>query len=253
MWAKLDDSFAVHRKVLRAGLEATGLYARCLAYAAGQHSDGKLDRGAIQMLAGVAHWEEISEALITAGLWEKTSDGNYRIHDFLDYNLSARDAKTLRKAAKERMKRYRVRSREQTKNEPQTNSEVPCLVLSTSSLSSLGKEKKADLLAGFDEWYGAYPRKESKGDAKKAWRQMAAERPSLPTMLATLAWQRPLWAQKERQYTPLPGSYLRALRWEDERPPGVAAVADVKPLSEIKVSTIAARLNARSREEVANG
>ncbi len=73
---------------------------------------------------------------------------------------------------------------------------------------------------GFEDWYAAYPRKEARGDAEKAWGQMAKERPALVDLLAVLAWQRPIWAAKEPQYTPLPATYLRQKRWLDQRPTG---------------------------------
>ena len=69
----------------------------------------------------------------------------------------------------------------------------------------------------FDKWYAEYPRKQAKGDARKAWEQTAAIRPDLESMLTTLRQQvrSPDWLRDGGQYIPLPASYLRAERWDD--------------------------------------
>ena len=122
---------------------------------------------------------------------------------------------------------------------------------STPLSAQSGTDSKVDA-ANFATWYAAYPRKDARGDAEKAWRQTAKIRPLLATMLAALAWQRPLWAEKERQFTPLPGTYLRGHRWLDECPSGVAETK-IEDLSKITVSPIAARLNALGVTKEAEG
>ena len=69
----------------------------------------------------------------------------------------------------------------------------------------------------FDRWYAEYPKKQAKGDARKAWEQTAAIRPDLESMLTTLRQQvrSSDWMRDGGQYIPLPASYLRAERWDD--------------------------------------
>lgn len=112
-WARLEETFAFHPKVLVAGLAATGLYARGIAYAAGLASDGRLSTAAVRTLTEGDL--SLADRLVEVGLWARTEAG-YEIHDFLEYNLSNADQKSMRKAAQQRMKRHRARSREQTPN-----------------------------------------------------------------------------------------------------------------------------------------
>ena len=73
-------------------------------------------------------------------------------------------------------------------------------------------------MTDFESWYDAYPNKKKRGDARKAWEQTAAIRPSLADMLAALEWQRvqPQWCKDGGMYQPYPASYLRAEQWADE-------------------------------------
>jgi len=67
----------------------------------------------------------------------------------------------------------------------------------------------------FEIFWKAYPKKKSKGDAKKAWKQM---KPNLDEVLSALAWQvaQSDWIKQGGQFIPYPASYLRASGWEDE-------------------------------------
>lgn len=71
--------------------------------------------------------------------------------------------------------------------------------------------------AEFQKFWEAYPKKENKPDAEKAWGQM---NPPLETVLKTLDdWQRADFLGRDSaKYIPGPGPYLRGKRWEDEKP-----------------------------------
>lgn len=66
----------------------------------------------------------------------------------------------------------------------------------------------------FTDFYAAYPRKEARRDAARAWTQTAAARPPLAELLATIGRQRPGWT--DPKYIPLPATWLRGHRWLDE-------------------------------------
>ncbi len=67
---------------------------------------------------------------------------------------------------------------------------------------------------GFDEWWKAYPRKQSKGTAIRAYKT-ALKRASPADLLAALRW----WPfPSDRQYQPLPATWLNGQRWLDEIP-----------------------------------
>jgi hypothetical protein len=106
-WGRLDDSFDAHRKVRRAGLEATGLHARALSYCAGALTDGHVDPEWLEERAG-RRAGKLGELLVVAGLWEPNCDG-FVIHDYLEYNPSREkveaDRSELSKARSEAGKR----------------------------------------------------------------------------------------------------------------------------------------------------
>lgn len=66
---------------------------------------------------------------------------------------------------------------------------------------------------GFAVWYAMYRRKDAKRDAIKAWRQLDPDEPTQALMLAAVAtWK---WSD-DRTKIPLPASWIRGRRWEDE-------------------------------------
>lgn len=86
-WAKLDDGFADHPKVIEAGPLASWLFVCGLTYCARQLTDGFIPAGQIRKLADVDNAKELAQTLVSVGLWEEC-DGGYMIHDYLEYNPS---------------------------------------------------------------------------------------------------------------------------------------------------------------------
>lgn len=67
---------------------------------------------------------------------------------------------------------------------------------------------------GFETFWAAYPRRDAKKDAQRAWNQIGPpDGPLLATILGDL--QTRVWP-RERKYIPLPATYLRGERWNDE-------------------------------------
>jgi hypothetical protein len=65
-----------------------------------------------------------------------------------------------------------------------------------------------------DKFWPAYPWKSAKKDARKAWAQTAAVRPSIEAILTAIS-----AAKESRQwregFVPLPATWLRGERWDD--------------------------------------
>jgi biotin operon repressor len=78
----------------------------------------------------------------------------------------------------------------------------------------------------FNRWYSTYPRKQAKGDAKKAWQKINPDDGLVAEMVAAVERQKRTqdWQKDGGKYIPLPASWLRAERWLDE-------VGDVAPSS----------------------
>ncbi|HAM40020.1 MAG TPA: hypothetical protein DCP69_01440 [Candidatus Omnitrophica bacterium] len=111
MWAKLDDSFFEHRKVVSVSPLARLLFLASLAHSAKHLTDGVIASGylpGIRTNAGAS--KRHAAELVSAGLWEDHPAG-YFIHDWLDYNPPAERVLAKRAAAKLRMSE--LRSREQ--------------------------------------------------------------------------------------------------------------------------------------------
>lgn len=71
---------------------------------------------------------------------------------------------------------------------------------------------------GFDEFWKAYPRKDKKPDAVKAWKQATPKPEAIISILADLKRRASSedWQKDGGRFIPLPASYLRGRRWEDQ-------------------------------------
>jgi hypothetical protein len=94
-WARLDDSYSEHPKVLRAwqrDARAVGLHAQAIAYAARYGTDGRIPYEWLeQKIPSAAHRRRALQVLVDTGLFDVDERGNVFIHDFLDYNGSSEE------------------------------------------------------------------------------------------------------------------------------------------------------------------
>ena len=75
-----------------------------------------------------------------------------------------------------------------------------------------------ELSIEFSDFWGMYPRRVAKKDARKAWDKI---NPKLHNQILTalFEWSR-IWKDRgEIEYIPYPASWLNGERWEDEYPP----------------------------------
>ena len=70
-------------------------------------------------------------------------------------------------------------------------------------------------MTDFDRFWAAYPRRVAKLAAQRAW---AKQQPPLDAVLATLAWQVPLWADTDPRFIPHASTWIHVGRWMDEPP-----------------------------------
>ncbi len=109
-WARLDDSFYDHPKTLKvwhAKPDALGLHMRAIAYCARHETDGHILAAAVMSLSPLQRdREEQVAALIEAGLWY-AHEGDYVIHDYLDYNLSRNEIAARRSRDRDRKAQLR--------------------------------------------------------------------------------------------------------------------------------------------------
>ncbi len=101
------------------------------------------------------------------------------------------------------------------------------------AIEAIQKElsRRADDLKLFDEFWTAYPRKQNKPDAKKAWTQTIDARPNLSALISAILQQSKSKTWMEG-YVPMPASWLRGHRWADETEIKLADVVNEKPWHE---------------------
>ena len=108
-WARIDDNFHAHPKVVATSLEALGLWVIALSYTAAYELDGKLPRKALDHLVSrPKRAKKLAEELVDRGLWIRIPTG-FAFHEYLERNPAAADIKARRKAAVERVQRWRKR------------------------------------------------------------------------------------------------------------------------------------------------
>ena len=231
-WAKFDDQFYDHPKIRSIDPLAAFLWVCSISYSARHLTDGFVPQTMPRALINLEekpHTKTLLDALVRqllkVGLWHK-AEGGYQVHDYLEYNPPK--AKVLAGRARDRgRKQYSVPGGIQA--ESARNPGAPSPSPSPSPIPDpvpKTKKKKAALSRssqngghpGFEEFWKLWPqwRRVAKAKAKASWDRL---KPSLEDVQATLAWQVPVWEEKEPEFTPHPTTWLNHERWQDERPP----------------------------------
>lgn len=75
---------------------------------------------------------------------------------------------------------------------------------------------------GFSEFWAAYPRKQAKVDAVKAWKKLSPSPDLVTRIIASVqhACDSPAWRKDGGQFIPYPATYINGRRWEDEQTTG---------------------------------
>lgn len=232
-WFKVDDSLAFHRKVVKAGNAAMGLWVRAGSWAAQQLTDGHVPDHMIAVLGTPAQ----ARKLVTAGLWERVDDG-YVFHDWTEDGRNPTRSEIVERRSKDtrRKTQYRGKKSEESQvsegSHAGTDADVPA--------ESQGDSKPPDPTRPdpgspngephgdrFDEFWQSYPRKTNKKAARTAWAK-ALRTFDADTLISEARRWAGLWdnAGVDRQYIPHPSTWLNGERWEDEPPaPRLRAVS----------------------------
>jgi hypothetical protein len=93
------------------------------------------------------------------------------------------------------------------------------------------KEQEQEHAARFARWWEAYPRKEAKKDALKAWMKLRVDDDLLEKMLQAVDRQRKTdaWTKDKGAYIPHPATWLNGDRWKDETASPKPKAADDLP------------------------
>ena len=99
-WARVDDGFHDHPKVIGLPLDVVGLWTLCLTWAnrhLGARSGeepGRIPPGLPNRFASPDDAVRLPALLVAAGLWDEHPDGGWIIHDFVEYLPADRKPQT---------------------------------------------------------------------------------------------------------------------------------------------------------------
>ena len=232
-WAKVDDGWWCHPKVMGLPLAARGLWVSALSWSCQQREPVV----PVTFLAMVGASDDDALALVDAGLWERATVG-YEFHDWADYqvkSLSEKRAEAGRKGGLSRPNASKSEANGQA-TPKQTEANVDLLEVAngqagTHPFPSLpipkdtrGGSKVNGHHPAFDAWWAMYPRKQARLAAAGAYTK-ATKRGADPALLTErLARQVKLWQRDQTPSDKIPhgATWLNGERYNDEdlaRPP----------------------------------
>lgn len=230
-WFKVDDGFYTSQKVLMIPRQhrhnAIGAWVITGTWSADNMTDGIVPWFVLDEL-GVS--EEAIHWLCTVGLWVRDGDVSIRFHDWCDYQPTKADLQAKHEAkvaagqaggkasaearrSKREASASNVLKQHASTNEANANPE-PEPVPNTKDM--FNEVERAPYSDEFETFWKAYPRRQAKGDAWKAWGQLRKQK-LLPTV-DVLAIAAESYGRRvtDPQFTKLPGGWLREHRWLDE-------------------------------------
>lgn len=104
VWFVVDDSMAMHPKIIAAGNAAIGLWTRCGSWCAQTLSDGFVPRSIARSFGTIGQ----CKALVKAGLWIEV-EGGYQFHQWSERQQTKSDVEAKRKADRARKAEQRKR------------------------------------------------------------------------------------------------------------------------------------------------
>lgn len=190
---------------------------RALCYAARFLTDGFIPSDALgRLCVGIPDDPlGVPGRLVDAGLWKVSKRGGWNIHDFLKYNPDKETVEAARERNSQRQQEFRERRRNAVTNAV-TNGPVtlpPSPSPSPKRLQSVGDS--VAVLEAFERFKTAYPRKQAWKDARKAWVKLSPNTALQARIFAAIDAQRQTRQWQEGIY-PLPASWIRGERWNDE-------------------------------------
>lgn len=108
-WARMDDGYMYHPKIVEAGPWPELLDRRAIEHCAKNETDGLVTRSALKLLGrGIPKVAERVTVLLDVGRWTvNEGGGGYLVHDFLKYNPSKVDKEQQRELGRERVRKHR--------------------------------------------------------------------------------------------------------------------------------------------------
>jgi hypothetical protein len=212
-WFKIDDTFAMHEKVMAAGNSAIGLWARAGAWSMQQLTDGFVPDHVLRALGTPKE----RRTLVEVSLWTE-AEGGITFRNWSERQPTKEQVEAARQAAAERQRHARERAKSQRESRRDTGvSHGPPDPTRPDPTPKSNRAAAADREAEeeFAAFWATYPKKKDKGHAVKAYRA-ARKKASDVEILTGLRRQLPEWANGDAKFIPLAATWLNGERWTDE-------------------------------------
>lgn len=242
VWFKVDDRLPLNRKMAGVSLAAVGLWVEGGSWASGAQTGGTIPKQLLRLLH-VESSEKLADELVAAGLWE--DDGNqWRIHDFFDYNPTAKEVEDLKasrsKAGRsgglksgESRRSKREANREaktkQNRSKPRSKNEavpVPVPYISTNvdispkpptgveSDEEQIREPSSEPTVEFTQFWSLYPNHDYEDAAVREFRRVRRRRVSLVALLQGAQMLRD--EHRDPRYIPAASKWLHDGGWKNK-------------------------------------
>lgn len=220
----LPDEFHSAPELLGASDAAVALYAKAASWSACHLTDGHVPSAALPMLT--ASYEQGSAELVERKVWRRSRGG----FQFVTWprEVTRSNVEAQREASKRRQQNYRrsqgkLSRRDKHVTNAVTNGVTHGVTNSAHTnpphTSSPNGEPPNSPPDRFDEFWTAYPRKDNKQAARKAWAK-AVKRHGPEELITEAHRWAGLWkaAGTAKQYIPHGSTWLNGERWTDEPP-----------------------------------
>lgn len=249
VWFKVDDRLPLNRKMAGVSLAAVGLWVEGGSWASGAQTGGTIPKQLLRLLH-VESSEKLADELVAAGLWE--DEGNqWRIHDFFDYNPTAKEVEDLKasrsKAGRsgglksgESRRSKREANREakskQNRSKPRSKNEavpVPVPYISTNvdispkpptgveSDERQIREPSSEPTVEFTQFWSLYPNHDYEDAAVREFRRVRRRRVSLVALLQGAQMLRD--EHRDPRYIPAAAKWLHDGGWKNKPKPRAPA------------------------------
>ena len=253
VWFKVDDRLPLNRKMAGVSLAAVGLWVEGGSWASGAQTGGTIPKQLLRLLH-VESSEKLADELVAAGLWE--DDGNqWRIHDFFDYNPTAKEVEDLKASRSKAGRSGGLKSGESRRSKREANREaktkqnrsksrskneavpVPVPYISTNvdispkpptgveSDEEQIREPSSEPTVEFAQFWSLYPNHDYEDAAVREFRRVRRRRVSLVALLQGAQMLRD--EHRDPRYIPAAAKWLHDGGWKNKPKPRAPASSSV--------------------------
>lgn len=234
-WAKFDDQYFRHKKIVKAGRDARDMHMACILHCCEFLTDGVIEREYLRRIYADSEVErpmpELVEWMIECRLLDE-KDGVLSVHNFLKYNPTKEKVEQTREVRKEAGRRGgEQRASNLLGNLPdcevsKTPTPYPVSRIPVSNTPLPGSPDKDSACVRengepsmFTEFMALYPKQADRKGALIEWRRACPNVQVAGAAICGLKDQvRAGMFEVEDQFIPLARNYLKGERWKDVIP-----------------------------------